>query len=427
MKIAIIGGGISGLGAAYLLNPYHEINVYEKSDHVGGHSRTVDIQTNDCQVWVDTGFIVFNYRNYPNLTKLFELLKVPVAKSDMSFGVSIDNGWMEYGTKNTLDIFAQKRNILRASFWRLLFDILKFNRQAKEILKFSRSISLGDYLKQLNLSDWFKNYYLLAMGSSIWSMPLPQMLSFPAQTFIRFFDNHGLLTINDQPQWYTIKGGSREYVSRLVKPFLQKIKPSSEVIKIVRNKNGIDVYTSAGEKSYFDQVILACHADEALQIIELPTESEKNVLGAFSYQHNEMILHSDISFMPQCRKAWSSWNYLSDTRENRSNYASLSYWMNSLQPLNTEQPIIVTINPHRMPLSSSIYDKHQFKHPVFDEKTIVAQEQIEKIQGKERIWFCGAWQGYGFHEDGLLSAVKIAQAMNVEIPWKLPHNYLRLR
>lgn len=416
MKIAIIGSGISGLGAAYLVNAQHDITLYEKNDYIGGHSRTVNIKIDGKTIPVDTGFIVFNYRNYPNLAGLFENLKVPVAKSDMSFGVSIDNGWLEYGTRRPLDIFAQKSNLLKPQFWKMLADILKFNSKAKQYLE--SDISLGECLNELKLGDWFRDYYLLAMGGAIWSTPLKGMLDFPAIAFIRFFDNHGLLTVNDQPQWYTVQGGSREYVKILTNSFKDKIKLNCGVGKVTRQKDHVEIIDTAGKKEKYDQVIFACHSNQVMQVLDNPTEEEKRVIGTIKYQPNEMVLHSDTSFMQKRKNAWCSWVYLSEKRKDNSKSVSLSYWMNNLQPLDTEKPIIVTLNPGRQPDPKLVYDKYTFHHPVFDKKAVASQSRIDEIQGKDRIWFAGAWQRYGFHEDGLLSAVNIAEKMGVKIPWK---------
>ena len=418
MKIAIVGSGISGLGAAYLLQPHHEITIYEKNQYLGGHSRTVDVDIEQRNVPVDTGFIVFNYRNYPNLSKFFERLHVPIVKSNMSFGVSINNGWLEYGTDSLINIFAQKSNLLQPRFWKMLSDIIKFNRHAPELLKTSKVLSLKDFIAYLGKSSWFKKYYLLPMGGSIWSMPISEMLDFPAQTFIRFFENHGLLTINDQPQWYTVKGGSKEYVSRISEIFRDQIKQSSMVTRIVRSEKSIDVYDAHNQKNTFDQIILACHADEALSLLEQPTREEVRVLSAFSYQKNNMVLHGDLSFMPKRRKAWSSWVYLSESNDFNNSCISLSYWMNNLQPLATNKPIVATLNPGREPDDHLVFDRHSFKHPIFNQKAIDAQARIPLIQGTDRIWYCGAWQRYGFHEDGLLSAVNIARALDIKIPWQ---------
>lgn len=418
MKIAIIGAGISGLAAAYLLRQQHHITVYEKNDYIGGHSRTVEVNTQDGIVPVDTGFIVFNYRNYPNLTGLFEQLEVPVAKSDMSFSASIDDGWLEYGTQKVSNLFAQKRNLFSLSFWRMIRDILRFQKQAHAYIDAEPGISLGQCLDELKMGDWFREYFLLAMGGAIWSTPLNRMLEFPAATFVRFFDNHGLLTVNDQPQWYTVQGGSREYVRRLIEPMQDAIRTHAAVTSVVREDAQIAVTDSRGETRHYDQVLFACHADQALAVLKTPSPEESRLLSHCRYQPNDMILHSDVSFMPQHKGAWASWVYLSEKRNDDQPHVSLSYWMNRLQPLKTSTPIIVTLNPTRQPVEALVHDRYRFEHPVFDTPAIQAQQQLELIQGKDRIWYAGAWQRYGFHEDGLLSAVRVAEAMGVPIPWK---------
>lgn len=416
-KIAIIGSGISGLGAAYLLNDANDITVFEKNHYPGGHSRTVEVKTSEGVVPVDTGFIVFNYRNYPLLTGLFKHLEVPVAKSDMSFGVSIKNGWLEYGTQNVSNIIAQKRNLLRLPFWRMMRDVFRFNKQAKAYLERHDDVSLGQCLDELNLGRWFREYYILAMGGAIWSMPLKQMLDFPAKTFIRFFDNHGLLSVNDQPQWYTVEGGSREYVRRISAPFKDKIKLNCGVKRVTRSDVAVHLTDEKDTEHTFDQVIFACHSDQAMAMLEKPTEEEKRMVGSVRYQPNEMILHSDTRFMPKRKDAWASWVYLSHEIQDQKPSVSLSYWMNSLQPLKTATPMIVTLNPGMEPDSKLIHDRYQFEHPVFDKPAIEAQSAIADIQGKNRTWYCGAWQRYGFHEDGLLSAVNVCKQLGAGIPW----------
>jgi uncharacterized protein len=415
MKLAIIGSGISGLGIAYLVHQHHDITLYEKNDYIGGHSRTVDIRVQDKIIPVDTGFIVFNERNYPHLTGLFKHLGVAVEKSDMSFGVSIDNGWLEYGTRKPLDMFAQKKNLLKPQFWKMLADILKFNAKAKNYL--DSDLTLGECLQELNLGEWFKNYYLLAMGASIWSMPTEQMVDFPVRSFVRFFDNHNLLSLGNHHQWYTVKGGSKEYVALLTASFKNKIKLNCGVTKVVRGTECVKITDTQGKTEYYDAVVFACHSNQVLTMLDNPTHYEQDIISAIGYQQNEMILHSDISFMQKQKKAWSSWVYLSEMRHDNSNAISLSYWMNNLQPLDTNIPIIVTLNPAVQPDSNTIYDRYTFHHPVFDTKAVMAQEKMDIIQGVDRIWYTGAWQRYGFHEDGLLSAVNVALKMGIKIPW----------
>lgn len=414
MKIAIIGTGISGLGAAYLLNADHDITVYEKNAYIGGHSRTIDVPAGKATIPVDTGFIVFNDWNYPNLFGLFDHLNVPYQKSDMSFGVSINDGWLEYASGG---LFAQTQNFIRPAYYKMLADIMCFNKQALKYIDQNADITLQECLDQLNMGEWFRRYYLLAMGAAIWSCPISTIMKFPAHTFLQFFKNHGLLSINNRPQWYTVTDGSREYTNRLTKRFKDKIKLGCGVKSVNRITDKVLVTDEHGDISEYDQVVFACHADEALKMIEVPSVDEQNILNAFQYQENKIIVHSDTSFMPQRKKCWASWVYLSEDKNDNKQTVSLSYWMNNLQVLNPDYPVIVTLNPGRRPQENIIMDEHVFTHPIFDLAAIKAQNKIKDIQGKDRFWFCGAYQRYGFHEDGLLSAVNVAKAMGAKIPW----------
>ncbi len=418
MKIAIIGSGISGLGAAYMLHNHYDITVFEKNNYIGGHSRTVIAKTPDNDVPVDTGFIVFNKKNYPLLTALFEHLNVPVKETDMSFGADIAQGWLEYGTYHKLGgIFAQKKNMLRPYYLKMLADIMRFNKEAPEYLRQGTELSLGELLDEMKLGTWFRDYYLLAMGAAIWSTPTTKMTDFPAQTFLRFFDNHGLLTVNDHPQWYTVIGGSKEYVKRITAPYKDNIKYNRAVKSVSRSDEGVTVKDIHTNDHIFDQVIFACHSDQAMAMLSDPSSQEKEIIGAIKYQPNDMVLHSDLSFMPKAKKAWSSWVYQSEDKTDSSGNVSLSYWMNNLQPLNTTTPVIITLNPAREPDPALVYDRYNFEHPVFDQKAIEAQSKIDNIQGTNNTWYCGAWQRYGFHEDGLLSAVNVVRKMGIEPEW----------
>jgi uncharacterized protein len=410
-KIAIIGTGIAGMGAAYMLNPHHDITVYEKSDVIGGHSRTVDVD----DVAVDTGFIVFNDKNYPQLTALFTHLNVPIAKSNMSFGASIDNGFLEYSTQSPLALFAQSKNLFRQEFWGMLRDIVKFNKLSQKYLNDNNDITLGELLVKCGTDEWHKNYFIVAMGAAIWSTPMDKMLEFPAKTFLRFFENHGLLTLTNQPQWQTVVGGSREYVKRLTHSYADKIKLNCGVVSVVRGDDAVHITDTNGITETYDHVVFASHANQVLQTLKDPTYIEKKVLGAFKYQQNRMVLHNDESFMPANKKAWASWIYLSEKQEDSNNALALSYWMNNLQPLNTDKTLIVTLNPTREP--AHIHDEYLFEHPLFDKAAIKAQMEIPKLQGQKNTWFCGAYQRYGFHEDGLLSAVLMAEKMGVNPQW----------
>ena len=411
MKIAIIGSGISGLGTAYLLSAEHEVTVFEKNDYLGGHSRTRSIDMDGQSIAVDTGFIVFNDRNYPNLCALFEQLQVPYENSDMSFGVSIQQAQLEYSSNN---MFGDFKNILRPGFWKMLRDIFRFNQQALDFVSENPDVTLGACIDQLKLGPWFRDYYLLAMGAAIWSCPLEKMLGFPARTFVQFFHNHGLLTINNHPQWYTVIGGSQEYVKRLIQPFAEHIHLNTVVQSVKKSdtETGIQIQTNISTHEGFDHVVFACHADEALAMIAGQNQSIDQCLENFSYQPNRVVLHSDSRFMPRNKKCWSSWVYLASDEN-----VSLSYWMNNLQNLKTPKPVIITLNPQTEPAAELVYESHEFSHPIFNQDAIQAQPTIPQIQGLENYWFCGAYQRYGFHEDGLLSAVNVAQGLGVRIPW----------
>jgi len=417
MKIAIIGTGISGMGAAYLLNPHADITVYEKNNYIGGHSRTIDVthKKTGKTVPVDTGFIVFNYRNYPNLTELFDLLKIPVQKSDMSFGASIANGWLEYGSKG---MFAQKKNFLRPKFWKMIFDILKFNKYAGRYLTDDRGVSLAAALDEMKMGQWFRDYYLKAMGAAIWSCSVETIEKFPAKTFIRFFENHGLLTINDHPQWYTVTGGSREYIKTLTEGFKDKIILNCAVKGVKRDGGKIYITDKTGATEIYDHVYFTCHADQTHRMLEDKDQIEDKILGAFSYQKNSIVVHSDESFMPHHKKSWASWIYLSTATDDKNESVCLSYWMNNLQGITPDVPVFVTLNTERAPKADLVYDTHEFDHPIFDEKAVNAQEKIADIQGYQNCWYAGAYQRYGFHEDGLMSAVNAVKAMGFDIPWE---------
>jgi predicted NAD/FAD-binding protein len=416
-KIAIIGTGISGLGAASFLHPHHDITVYEKNDYIGGHSRTVDVAMPEGQIPVDTGFIVFNHKNYPLLTRLFDALRVPVIKSNMSFAASVNQGWLEYGTQSVGSVFAQKRNLLRPSFWRMVANVFQFNARALAYANKDPAVTLKECLDDLGMGPWFRDYFLLAMGGAIWSTPLSEMMNFPAQTFVRFFENHGLLSLNDQPQWYTVQGGSRVYVALLTEPFKDRIRLSSGVTRLWREAEGVMVQDVSGEQHLYDEAVLACHADQALAMMGDANAKEQEVLGAFSYQPNHAVLHSDVGFMPRRRAAWASWVYLSEHKADQSPVVSLSYWMNNLQSLPTPTPLMVTLNPGKPPAEALVHNAYTFEHPVFHANAIKNQSRIGTLQGHNRLWFCGAYQRYGFHEDGLASAVAVAQTMGIDPPW----------
>lgn len=415
MKIAVIGSGIAGMGVAHLLSARHDVTVFEKNAYAGGHSRTIEVRTGDSIIPVDTGFIVFNDWNYPNLMGLFKTLGVPYEKSDMSFGVSVDGGWLEYASGN---LIAQKANILRPQFWGMVADILRFNSGARRFIGQRTDITLEECLNRMNMGEWFRKYYLLAMGAAIWSCPVETIMKFPAHTFLKFFENHGLLNIATRPQWYTVSGGSREYVRRLIAASRFDLKLGTPAKTLRKGERGWIVTDYRGQESVFDHVILACHADEALAIIDAPTPEERRTLNAFTYQENRIVVHTDPSFMPKNRNCWASWVYLNEGRSDEKPEVSLTYWMNNLQNLDPAHPVFITLNPGRMPAAETILDQHKFTHPVFDQDAVEAQGALPSLQGQRGLWFCGAYHRYGFHEDGLMSAVSIAKAFKADIPWQ---------
>lgn len=416
-SVAIVGGGISGLGAAYLLRDVAEVTLYERNDYIGGHSRTLEVEVEGKTVAVDTGFIVYNERSYPLLTRMFRELEVPTVESDMSFGVTIDEGWLEYSSGGVRGMFGDIRNCLNPRMWGIIQDILRFNRQALDYLEAPFSITLGTCLNEIGVGEAFKKYYLLPMGGSIWSCPIEQMLEFPAAAFIRFFNNHGLLSISDQPQWYSVRGGAREYVRRLLGAIRECLEIRPAASRILRESGKVRVTDVSGHTVIYDEVIVATHPEEALELVESAGKNESAVLSAFKYQPNEAVLHTDTSFMPRRRSAWASWVYRSDRRIDRRDSISLTYWMNNLQSLDTDVPVLVTLNPARDPKERCVLNRHIFHHPVFDQAAISAQSRIMDIQGQGHVWYCGAYQRNGFHEDGLWSADRVVKAMGVESAW----------
>lgn len=428
-SVAVVGSGISGLSAAWLLSKQHDVTLFEKDDRFGGHSNTVTVKTEDGMIPVDTGFIVFNPVNYPNLTALFEHIGVDAPATDMSFAVSAEDGKVEYNGNGLSGIFPGLGNLFNPRIWRMLKDILRFYKESESWHGvISEEMTLGELLKKYRYSDDFRDLHLIPMGAAIWSTPADQMLDYPALAFLRFCKNHGLLQVDDRPQWHTVRGGSREYVSKLIgqiqpatfcnRGARQVIRPSGkpgETDKVI-------VVDSRGEHREFDDVVLACHANEALQMLDQPTEQEQHLLGAFGYQRNRAILHSDTRLMPKNRKLWSSWNYLRGRsgEDHNSQTLAVSYWMNKLQPLQTEQPLIVTLNPPEEPAEGTIHCSFLYDHPVFDKNALAAQQELYKLQGRNHTWFCGAYFGFGFHEDGLQSGLAVAEALGgVRRPWQV--------
>ncbi|KUP90699.1 NAD(P)/FAD-dependent oxidoreductase [Tritonibacter horizontis] len=409
-RIAIIGGGISGLAAAWLLGSRQDVTLFEAAPRFGGHARTVMAGIRGDQP-VDTGFIVFNYVNYPHLTRMFQALDVPVQRSDMSFGATIQDGAMEYGLKDLSALFGQRRNLTRPAFFGMVRDILRFNARAEEMAH-DDSTTLGELVRDLALGDWFQRYYLMPICGAIWSTPPEEIRAFPARALVRFFRNHALLSASGQHQWWTVKGGSIEYVTRLC-AHLQRtgvdLRPATPVRAVERADNSVTLRLSDGRAERFDDVIFACHSDDALALLAQPTAQERATLGVMRYQDNHVILHRDAGQMPRRRACWSSWVYKADQTDDRS-AVGVTYWMNKLQNLPESDPLFVSLNPVREVNPQLIYDDVSFRHPVFDRAAVRAQVQLGTIQGQNNTYFAGAYLRHGFHEDGFASAVRVAAA-----------------
>ncbi|HEX4105647.1 MAG TPA: FAD-dependent oxidoreductase [Rhizomicrobium sp.] len=419
-RFAVVGTGISGLGAAHLLHPSHEITVYEKAPRIGGHTRTLTVDYERCPIPVDTGFIVFNRPNYPHLTGLFAHLDVPVHKSDMSFAASIGGGWLEWGAKDLNAVLGQRRNLFRPRFALLVRDVLKFNAHAEAAIARHPEFTLAQLLAHLELGDWFRRFYLLPMAGAIWSCPLSEMMSFPASTLIRFFANHHLLSMTGQHQWYTVTGGAQEYVKRLVAPFTHRIRVNCGAAAILREGGKVHIHDTQGETSTYDGVVIACHGDEALNLLKDASSQERKALSPFRYQKNLAILHRDESVMPKRKRCWASWVYSSDGKV-ADPKITVSYWMNRLQGIDDRFPLFVSLNPKGKISSDRIFDIHEFDHPVFDRDVVAAQSLVRALQGVRNTWFCGAHLRYGFHEDGLSSAVDVARMTGCEVPWEVEY------
>ncbi|EEA95522.1 NAD(P)/FAD-dependent oxidoreductase [Pseudovibrio sp. JE062] len=421
MKIAVIGSGISGLSAAWLLSQKHQVDIYEKDDRLGGHANTQHPVINDVEVAVDTGFIVYNQRTYPNLTALFNHINVDTNSTEMSFAVSLNEGLQEYSGSGLKGLFAQKTNLLRPSFLRMIAETLRFYKDAPEDAAKAEyeTTTLGSYLSQNNYSKTFINDHLLPMGAAIWSMPPAQLLAFPFQTFIGFCNNHGLLQLKDRPQWRTVTGGSRNYVEKLAAEISGKIILNANISDVQRKPGSVTIFSRNGQVDTYDHVVFACHSDQALAILNAKgnaSNAERKILGSIRYQRNIAILHRDKSLMPKRKATWSAWNFIGSQMGN--NALCVTYWMNALQQLNTTEDVFVTLNPNHQPATGSILRTFHYAHPVFDQTALTAQKQLWQIQGERRTWFCGAYLGYGFHEDGLQSGLAVAEALgDVKRPW----------
>ena len=442
MKIAIIGAGISGLTAAYYLSRDHEVTVLEAEPEIGGHTATKKVEVAGRSYNIDTGFIVYNDWTYPNFIALMNELGVAGRPSEMSFSVSCENTGLEYAGSSISTLFADRKNLLRPSYWKMLKDIVRFNREALEDLErgnLTPTLTLGDYLAQKNYGKLFEDKYLLPMGAAIWSSTTGGMADFPALFFVRFFKNHGLLSVKNRPQWHTLIGGSRSYLEPLTRPFKDSIVTGVTISSIVRAPREVTIQYSGEDGvlqiAQFDAIVLACHSDQALELLSDATESEKSILSAIAYRRNEVVLHTDITRLPKRRKAWSSWNYrlMSDAAIANSNGSGpdvmlsadkneigilsesalpkLTYSMNILQGIESETEFCVSLNQTSAIDASKILGTYHYSHPVFTADAIAAQSRWSEIAGKNKTWFCGAYWANGFHEDGVVSALRVVESL----------------
>lgn len=413
-RIAIVGTGISGLTAAYLLQRRHEIVVFESESRVGGHSHTIPIEDRGRTLGVDTGFIVYNRRTYPHFCNLLDQLGVATQPSDMSFSYRDDATGLEYGAPEPWRLFAQPRNLLRGRFWRMLRDILRFYREAPRWLADAdEGLVLADYLERNGYSRAFIDDHLYPVCAAIWSSPHLSMGQYPAAALFRFFRNHGLLSLTDRPRWRTVTGGSRRYVEKLTRPFAAAIRLEAPVQQIERDDDGVTVHTPGTGGERFDQVVLACHADQALAALAAPTALESEVLTAFVYARNETVLHSDPGLMPRRRAAWASWNY--QRRPDDGAGVAVTYHQNRLQRLPSRTPYLVTLNGTTGVDPSRVHATMTYAHPQYDDLAVARQKDIDQLNGCNRTWFCGAYWGYGFHEDGVVSGLRVARGFGEEL------------
>ena len=411
MKIAVVGSGISGLSAAYYLSKKHHVDLFEKEDRFGGHSHTIDLILGKKKVSVDIGFIVFNFKTYPNLINLFKENNIKIEKSDMSFSVSVDNTNFEYCGKGISGIFSNRLNLFNFKFLKMFFDIINFYKKSEKENLSEEKLTLGEYLKKNKLSKTFIDYHIIPMVSAIWSMPPLEASKMPINFFLKFFQNHGLFKLKDRPQWYTVSNRSRTYVNQIVSKISGEYYKNYKIKKIKRKSSGLDLYYG-GKSEFFDydKVVIATHADEALELIDKPSEEEKKILSNFRYKENIAYIHTDDRAMPKNKRAWSSWNSSINDKDIKKN--SISYWLNLLQNLKCEQNIFLTLNPYFEIDKSKILKKVRFTHPYYDQKALDTQQELYKLQNQKDLLFCGSYFGYGFHEDGIKSSLEMLKNLN---------------
>ena len=411
MRIAVIGSGISGLSAAHYLSKKNKVDLFEKEDHFGGHSYTIDVKDNNNHVPVDIGFIVFNFKTYPNFVKFLNDNGIEIEKSNMSFSVSVKETEIEYCGKGLLGIFSNKKNLLNFDFFKMFFEIIKFYKKSNNLKNIEENLTLDDFLKREKMSEYFINYHIIPMVSAIWSMPPYEAKQMPLKFFLKFFQNHGLFNLKNRPQWYTIKNRSRTYVKKILETISGEYYKNYRINKISRLSNGVKVYYGGNNEFFdYDKVVIATHADEALSLITDPTPEEKSILANFKYKNNIAIIHTDETLMPKNKKAWSSWN--SSVNKENTSETSITYWLNLLQNLKTNKNIFLSLNPFLKIDPKKIISKVKFTHPYYDKEALENQNRLKNIQNKKNLLFCGSYFGYGFHEDGIKSSLEMIKSFN---------------
>ena len=411
MKVAVIGSGISGLSAAHYLSKNFKVDLFEKNDHFGGHSHTLDINDENNIIPVDIGFIVFNFQTYPNFINFLNDNNIEIEKSNMSFSVSVKGTNVEYCGKGIFGIFSNKKNLLNFNFFKMFLEIIKFYKKSNNLKNIDENLKLDDFLRSENMSKYFINYHIVPMVSAIWSMPPYEAKQMPLKFFLKFFQNHGLFNLKNRPQWYTIKNRSRTYVNKILKTISGEYYKNYQINKLSRHSKGVKVhYGGKNEFFDYDKVIIATHADEALSLINEPTEDEKNILSNFKYKKNFAIIHTDETVMPKNRKAWCSWN--SSVNKYNNSQTSITYWLNLLQNLNTKKNIFLSLNPFYTIEKNKIIEKINFTHPYYDKAALDNQKKLKFIQNKNNTLFCGSYFGYGFHEDGIKSSLEMMKYFN---------------
>ncbi|PKQ29566.1 MAG: NAD/FAD-binding protein [Actinobacteria bacterium HGW-Actinobacteria-10] len=420
MKIAVIGAGIGGISSAWLLSQAYEVDLFEAEENLGGHTLTIDVDTGSGPFPVDTGFQVFNRRTYPNLTRFFEHLGIDASDADMSFSVQIRDAGIEWSGTSLDTVFAQRKNLANPKFLRMLADVLRLSRDADKLLADPSvaDLTLGELMKREGYSDAFTDWYLIPMGDAIWSTPPGDMLDYPALTFLRFCDNHGLLHVTGKPMWLSVRGGARRYVQAAIRSLSGEVFDGTPVERVERTANGVRVHSAVGVRDY-DVAVLATHPPETRAILgDAMTPLEREILGAFNYWDNDVVVHTDESFMPSARRAWASWNWYSESSDVTKSMLMLTYHINTLQELPQGTPTVMeTLNRDREPTEGTLLRELTFRHPMYSRDAVAAQERLGEIQGVDRLWFAGAWTRYGFHEDGILSGVRVAEELGATLPW----------